>query len=55
MTPDPPYVAVIITSVLTGDDMPGFQAMTKEMYAQVATQPGYLGEEAVPYLACHRP
>lgn len=45
-TPAPPYVAVIITTVHTGDDLPGYRAMSEEMYALVANQPGYLGEEA---------
>jgi heme-degrading monooxygenase HmoA len=44
-TPEPPYVAVIFTSIRTeGDD--GYGAMAAEMAALAAKQPGYLGHES---------
>ena len=44
-TPEPPYVAVIFTSVRTeGDD--GYTAMAEEMAQLAAKQPGYLGIES---------
>ena len=44
-TPEPPYVAVIFTSVRTPGDN-GYAAMAVEMERQAAEQPGYLGIEA---------
>lgn len=44
-TPDPPYVAVIFTSVRTEGDH-GYAAMAAEMERLAAEQPGYLGIEA---------
>lgn len=45
-TPDPPYVAVIFTSVRTTEDDAGYAEMADRMEALAATQPGYLGIEA---------
>ena len=45
-TPDPPYVAVIFTSLRTpGDD--GYAATAARMEELAAQQPGYLGIESV--------
>ena len=44
-TPEPPYVAVIFTSLRTdGDD--GYAVMSRRMDELAAQQPGYLGIEA---------
>ena len=45
-TPEPPYVAVIFTSLRTGDDGEGYGAMAAEMERLGAQQPGYLGIES---------
>ena len=45
-TPEPPYVAVIFTSVRTVEDDAGYAAMADRMEDLAATQPGYLGIEA---------
>jgi heme-degrading monooxygenase HmoA len=45
-TPEPPYTAVIFTSVRTGDDDDGYAAMAADMEALAARQPGYLGIES---------
>ncbi len=45
-TPEPPYTAVIFTSVKTGDDLDGYAAMAAKMDALAAEQPGYLGIES---------
>jgi heme-degrading monooxygenase HmoA len=44
-TPEPPYVAVIFTSLRTEGDA-GYAAMSARMEALAAEQPGYLGIEA---------
>ena len=44
--PEPPYVAVIFTSMRTGDDEVGYAAAAERMRALAATQPGYLGFES---------
>lgn len=44
-TPEPPYVAVIFTSVRTAGDH-GYAAMSARMDALAAEQPGYLGIES---------
>ena len=44
-TPEPPYVAVIFTSVRTAGDN-GYAAMSARMDALAAEQPGYLGIES---------
>jgi heme-degrading monooxygenase HmoA len=43
-TPEPPYVAVIFTSLRTEGDR-GYAEMTTRMDALAAEQPGYLGVE----------
>jgi heme-degrading monooxygenase HmoA len=44
-TPEPPYVAVIFTSLRSEGDA-GYAAMSRRMDALAAEQPGYLGIEA---------
>ena len=44
-TPDPPYVAVVFTSLRTDGDN-GYAAMSRRMDALAAEQPGYLGIES---------
>ncbi len=44
-TPDPPYVAVIFTSLL-GEDSCGYAEMSARMLELAAEQPGYLGVES---------
>lgn len=44
-TPQPPYYAVIFTSLRTDAD-DGYQHMAKAMEELAATQPGYLGIES---------
>jgi heme-degrading monooxygenase HmoA len=44
-TPDPPYVAVLFTSLRTEGDK-GYAAMSRRMDELAAEQPGYLGHEA---------
>jgi heme-degrading monooxygenase HmoA len=44
-TPEPPYVAVIFTSLRTEGDN-GYAAMSRRMDELAAQQPGYLGVEA---------
>lgn len=44
-TPAPPYVAVVFTSVASGD-AEGYAAMAEAMDALVAGQDGYLGHES---------
>lgn len=46
VTPEPPYVAVIFTSVRRGCDDEGYAAMSTRMDELAAQQPGYLGIEA---------
>jgi heme-degrading monooxygenase HmoA len=46
VTPAPPYIAVIFTSLRTPDDEPGYAAMADEMERLGATQPGFLGIES---------
>jgi heme-degrading monooxygenase HmoA len=45
-TPDPPYYAVIFTSVRTEADAAEYAAMAARMDAMAADQPGYLGLES---------
>ena len=45
-TPDPPYTAVVFTSVRTEGDQ-GYAATAMRMDALAAEQPGYLGIETV--------
>ncbi|MDJ0778025.1 MAG: antibiotic biosynthesis monooxygenase [Gammaproteobacteria bacterium] len=44
-TPDPPYYAVIFTS-LHSDDLDGYAATAERMLELAAGQPGYLGVES---------
>ena len=44
-TPEPPYYAVIFTS-LQSDDLEGYAAMSEQMLELAAEQPGYLGVES---------
>ncbi|MCP3971199.1 MAG: antibiotic biosynthesis monooxygenase [Rhodobacteraceae bacterium] len=44
--PDPPYYAVIFTSLRSGEDE-GYAAMAEEMDRLAAEQPGYIGVEFV--------
>ena len=44
-TPEPPYVAVVFTSLRTDGDN-GYAAMSARMEELAAQQPGYLGIEA---------
>jgi heme-degrading monooxygenase HmoA len=44
-TPEPPYYAVIFTSLRTEGDR-GYGAMAEKMVALAAQQPGYLGIES---------
>jgi heme-degrading monooxygenase HmoA len=46
-TPEPPYVAVIFTSLRTELDDEGYAAMAARMEELGAEQPGYLGIESV--------
>ena len=43
----PPYLAVVFTSVRTGGDAPAYDAMAARMLELAAAQPGYLGVESV--------
>ncbi|MBN9736226.1 antibiotic biosynthesis monooxygenase [Pseudonocardia sp. P1] len=43
-TPEPPYVAVIFSSVRTEGDN-GYEAMARSMLALASEQPGFLGAE----------
>lgn len=45
-TPEPPYYAVIFTSIRT-DVEEGYSDMSKEMEALVQNQPGFLGFESI--------
>jgi heme-degrading monooxygenase HmoA len=46
-TPEPPYVAVIFTSVRSDRDEDGYAAMADRMEELGAEQPGFLGIESV--------
>jgi heme-degrading monooxygenase HmoA len=45
-TVEPPYVAVIFTSVRTPEDNDGYARMAEAMEELAAQQPGYLGIES---------
>ena len=45
-TPEPPYVAVIFTSLRTAGDDDGYAATSDAMAHLAAQQPGYLGYES---------
>lgn len=44
-TPEPPYTAVIFTSLRTEGDQ-GYDAMSRRMFDLAAEQPGFLGAES---------
>lgn len=44
-TPEPPYYAVIFTSIRTDDDT-DYSEMSDRMFALAAEQPGFLGVES---------
>ena len=44
-TPEPPYTAVIFTSLRTEGDH-GYDAIARRMFALAAEQPGFLGAES---------
>jgi heme-degrading monooxygenase HmoA len=44
-TPDPPYTAVIFTSLRTEGDL-GYDSMAERMFELAAQQPGFLGAES---------
>jgi heme-degrading monooxygenase HmoA len=44
-TPEPPYTAVIFSSLRTEGDQ-GYDAMARRMFDLAAEQPGYLGAES---------
>ncbi|MFM2056267.1 MAG: hypothetical protein RLY71_652 [Pseudomonadota bacterium] len=46
-TPEPPYVAVIFTSLRTALDAAGYATMADRMVELAAQQPGFLGVESV--------
>ncbi len=46
-TPNPPYYAVIFSSIRTENDPEGYAEMAERMVALAAEQPGYLGAESV--------
>jgi heme-degrading monooxygenase HmoA len=46
-TPEPPYYAVIFTSVRTPDDPEGYAVMADRMVELASAQPGFLGVESV--------
>ena len=45
-TPEPPYYAVIFTSVRNEQDAAGYAAMAERMMALAPQQPGFLGVES---------
>ncbi|QSX79625.1 antibiotic biosynthesis monooxygenase family protein [Agrilutibacter solisilvae] len=45
--PEPPYYAVIFSSLRNGDDDAGYQAAAERMVALASQQPGFLGVETV--------
>ena len=45
--PRPPYYAVIITTLLTGEDLDGYEEMSRRMAELGVRQPGYLGREGM--------
>jgi heme-degrading monooxygenase HmoA len=47
ITPEPPYVAVIFTSLRNDDDHGAYDEMADAMGALAEDQPGYLGIESV--------
>ena len=46
-TPEPPYYAVIFTTMRANDPNDGYAEMSKNMEKMVCNQPGYIGMESV--------
>jgi heme-degrading monooxygenase HmoA len=46
-TPEPPYVAVVFTSIRSGEDGERYEATDARLLELVMDQPGYLGVEAL--------
>lgn len=46
-TPEPPYYAVVFTSVRSAADAKGYAATAERMVELAAVQPGFLGMESV--------
>lgn len=46
-TPEPPYYAVLFTSLRNGADAEGYAEAAERMLELAAQQPGYLGVESV--------
>jgi len=46
-TPQPPYFAVIFSSIRTGDNAPDYGVMAERMVSLAQTMPGFLGIESV--------
>jgi heme-degrading monooxygenase HmoA len=46
-TPEPPYFAVVFTSVRRSTDEPGYEATADRMVELASGQPGFLGLESV--------
>ncbi len=46
-TPEPPYYAVVFTSVRTADDPEGYAATADRMIELASGHPGFLGVESV--------
>lgn len=46
-TPEPPYTAVIFTSIKRGDNMDGYADMIDDMMLLAKSQDGFLGFETV--------
>jgi len=46
-TPEPPYYAVIFTTMRVNDPNDGYADMSKNMEKMVCNQPGYIGMESV--------
>jgi len=46
-TPDPPYFAVVFTSIRTTADDAGYEATASRMMDLASKQPGFLGVESV--------
>lgn len=46
-TPEPPYYAVVFTSLRNGVDAEGYGEASERMMALAVLQPGYLGAESV--------
>lgn len=47
ITPEPPYYAVVFSSVRTAVDLTGYEAMAARMVDLARSMPGFLGMESV--------